>query len=103
MALTYEQSAELMKNMIFVGRVKVACLTYARYISDEASDVPAHITRLKWANQVMTMPDATASQITPTVVMDGAVQEAAIDTDGDSTIDDPGLQSATENAVNKMM
>jgi hypothetical protein len=101
--LTYEESAELMKNMIFVGRVKVACLTYARYIMDEGANTPAHSTRIRWAQQTLNMPDATAGQVTPTVVMDSAVQAAAIDTDGDSTIDDAGLQSATENAVNKIL
>ena len=103
MALTYEQSAELMNNTIFRGRVKVACLTYARYITDEAANTPAHSTRIKWAQQTMTMPDASAAAVAPTVVMDAAVQAAEIDTGGDSTIDDAGLQSATENAINKML
>lgn len=103
MALTYEQSADLMNNQIFRGRVKVACLKYADFIIGEANTVPAHNTRLKWAQQTFTMPDAAAAQVTPPVVMDGAVQSEDIDTDGDSTIDDAGLQSATENAVNKML
>jgi len=103
MALTYEQSSDLMNNPAFRGRVKVACLKYATYINDEPANTPAHSTRIKWAHQTMTMPDASAAQVTPTVVMDGAVQAADISTDGDSTIDDAGLQSATENAINKML
>lgn len=101
--LTYEESATLMTNAIFQGRVKVACLTYARYITDEGANTPAHSTRIRWAQQTLMMPDAAAGQVSPTVVMDAAVQAAAIDADGDSTIDDPGLQSATENAVNKIL
>jgi hypothetical protein len=103
MALTYEQSAKLMDNPAFRGRVKVACLTYANYISGEDATVPAHATRMKWAQQTFQMPDASASQVTPAVVMDAAVQQAGIDADGDSTIDDAALQSATENAINKML
>jgi hypothetical protein len=101
--LTYEESSTLMRNLTFQGRVKVACLTYARYIMDEGANTPAHSTRIRWAQQTLNMPDAAAGQVTPTVVMDSAVQAAAIDTDGDSTIDDAGLQSATENAVNKIL
>lgn len=103
MALTYEQSAELMNNLIFRGRVKVACLKYADYIWGEAANTPGHSSRIKWAQQTFQMPDASAGQVTPTVVMDGAVQEADLDPEGDSTIDDAGLQSATENAINKML
>jgi hypothetical protein len=101
--LTYKESSTLMTNLIFQGRVKVACLTYARYIMDEGANTPAHSTRIRWAQQTLQMPDAAAGAVSPTVVMDSAVPAAAIDTDGDSTIDDPGLQSATENSVNKML
>jgi hypothetical protein len=103
MALTYEQSAELMKNAIFIGRIKVACLKFASFIYGEASTVPAHSTRIRWAQQTFTMPDASASQATPTTVMDPAVQAADLDADGDSAITDTALQSAVENSVNKML
>ena len=103
MALTYEQSAELMNNAIFRGRVKVACLKYADYIWGEAANTPGHSSRIKWAQQTFQMPDAAAAQVTPAVVMDSAVQSGEISSDGDSTIDDAGLQSATENAINKML
>lgn len=97
MALTYEQSAELMKDPVFVGRVKVACLKYATYIMDEDASVPAHSTRIKWAQTTTANPDSTAQTITPTVVMDGAVQQ-----DG-AAITDAALQSAVENSVNKTL
>lgn len=97
MALTYEQSATLMNDMTFRGRIKVACLKYANYIVGEATTVPAHNTRMKWAQQTLQQPDASALLVTPTTVMDPAVQDQG------SAIDDAGLQSATENAINKMM
>jgi hypothetical protein len=97
MALDYAGSAALMNDLDFRGRVKVACLKYAGFISLEAADVPAHSTRLKWANNTMLMPDGAAGTVTPTVVMDPAVQEAG------ATITDGALQSATEGAINRMM
>lgn len=104
MALTYEQSSSLMNNAPFRGRIKVACLKFADYIMGEAANTPAHSTRIKWAQQAYAQPEASAAQITPGVVMDPAVQAAAIDSaDGDSTLDDAGLQSAVENTINKML
>lgn len=97
MALTYEQSSELMGDMIFRGRVKVACLTYASYIYGEPAATPGHSSRIKWSQQTMLMPEASAGQVTPTVVMDAAVQQ-----DG-SAITDAALQSAVENSINKML
>jgi hypothetical protein len=97
MALTYEQSAELMQDMTFRGRIKVACLKYADYIVGEAANTPAHSTRIRWAQQTFASPESSAGAIQPVVVMDAAVQQ-----DG-SAITDEALQSAVENAVNKML
>jgi hypothetical protein len=97
MALSYEESAALMIDMDFRGRIKVACLKYADFIMNEASTVTAHNTRLKWAQAATTQPDLTASQVQPPVVMDSAVQS-----DG-ATIDDPTLQTSVETVVNKLM
>jgi len=97
MALTYEQSADLMADIPFRNRVKVACLTYADYIFGEATSVPAHNTRIKWAQNTMISPDGAAQNCVSTVVMDPAVQQ-----DG-AAVTDAALQGATENAVNKML
>lgn len=97
MALTYDDSAALMNDTAFRGRVKVSCLKYATYIMDEPTNTPAHSTRLKWAHDTMVNPDAAAALITPSVVMDGAVQQ-----DG-GAITDVALQSSVENTINKLM
>lgn len=97
MPITYEESADLMRDATFQGRVKVSCLKYASFITIEPQDTPAHITRLKWAQQTFQSPDGVASQVTPSAVMDPAVQEAG------AAITDDALQSAVENAVNNMM
>lgn len=97
MALTYEDSAALMNDPAFRGRVKVACLKFATYIMDEAPSVPAHSTRIKWAQQTTANPEVSATQIIPTVVMDGQVQA-----DG-AAITDPNLQTAVETSVNKLL
>ncbi len=97
MALTYEESAALMRDATFISRVKVACLHYADYISNEPTGTPAHVSRLRWASNVFVQPDNVAMQTAPPAVMDGAVQEAG------SAITDEALQSAVEGVVNKMM
>lgn len=97
MALTYEQSADLMRDAVFQGRIKVSCLKFADYVVGEPANTPAHSTRIRWAQQTFQSPDSSAAQVTPAVVMDPAVQDQG------AAIDDPGLQSATENAINKML
>jgi hypothetical protein len=103
MALTYAQTAELMKDAVFRGRVSVGCVNFARYITDEAASTPAHSTRIKWAQQTLLTPDIAVNQVIPTVVTDDAVQDAGLDADGTSAITDPALQSAVETAVNKLL
>jgi hypothetical protein len=95
--MTYDESALLMTNLEFRGRVKVASLKYADSITLEANTVPAHNTRLRWAQQCFTQPDMVAGQIQPPVVMDPAVQLAGSD------ITDAALQGAVEGVVNKML
>lgn len=95
--LTYQESGALMTNVLFRDRIKVSALTYAHYIINEAPSVPAHNTRLKWAQGTYQMPDQVAMQLQPPVVMDAAVQS-----DG-ANITDSALQSAVENVVNTMI
>lgn len=97
MALTYEESAALMKDVVFISRIQVACLKYATYIMDEPANTPAHSTRIKWAQNTTAAPAVAANYVAPTVVMDPAVQLQG------AAINDAGLQSATENAINKML
>ena len=95
--MTNQESAALMSDFDFRGRVKVACVKYADSILNEAATVPAHNTRVRWANGCWQNPDGTAQQIQPPTVMDPAVQ-----TDG-ADITDAALQGAVEGVVNKML
>jgi len=97
MALTYADSAALMKDPAFVDRVKVACLKYASSILIEATSVAAHNTRVQWAQNTTASPDAAAQRTTPPVVMDPAVQSAG------SAITDAALQTTVETTINKLM
>lgn len=97
MALTYEQSATLMGDLTFRSRVKVAVITYARYITDEPASTAAHSTRVRWSQQTLINPDNAVDQVTPTAVMDVAVQQNG------SAITDQALQGAVENSVNKLL
>jgi hypothetical protein len=95
--MTYTESAALMSDQTFRGRVKVACLKYADSIMIEASSVPAHNTREKWALNAMQNPEMVAAQVQPPTVMDPAVQ-----TDG-AAVSDAALQGAVEAVINKLM
>jgi hypothetical protein len=98
MAMTYQETADLMKDATFRGRVGVGCVNYARYITDEPATTPAHSTRSRWAQQTMLNPDGAVNQVIPTVCTDSAVQDA-----GGAAITDAALQSAVETAVNKLL
>ena len=97
MSLTYQTSADLMRDASFNSRIKVACLHFADYIAGEAPTTPAHKTRIKWAQTVTDSPDGAASRIVSVVVMDPQVQS-----DG-AAITDANLQTAVETAVNNML
>jgi|SRR5215510_3235347 len=97
MALTYEESAALMKDMTFQGRCKVAGLNYATSIMNEAPTVTAHNARMRWAQMMYLQPDAVAQQIQPPTVQDPGVQQ-----DG-AAITDAALQLSVETVVNKMI
>jgi len=86
-----------MTDMEFRGRVKVSALKYADSIMIEASSVPAHNTRVRWAQNTMQNPEMAAQQIQPPVVMDSAVQTAG------AAISDAALQGSVEATVNKML
>ena len=70
---------------------------YADSISIEANTVPAHNTRMRWAQNCFTQPDMVAGQLQPPVCMDAAVQAAGAE------IEDAALQGAVETVVNKML
>jgi hypothetical protein len=96
MALTYEESAALMTDGAFRGRVKVACLKYADSISINASPVAGRTALVRWAAQTFQQPDVAAQQVQPPVVMDDAVQTAG------EEVTDAALQAAVESVVQKM-
>jgi hypothetical protein len=95
--LTKSESAALMNDMEFRGRVKVSALQYADSIMIEASTVAAHNTRLRWASNTFQQPDMVAGQLQSPVVMDPAVQAAGAE------ITDAALQASVETVVNKML
>ena len=97
MPMSYQESAALMTDPAFRGRVKVAALNFANSISIESPDVPAHNARQRWANVCVQNPEQTAAQLTPPTVIDPAVQQAG------AQISDQALQLAVETTVNKIL
>jgi len=97
MAMTYEESAALMVDPTFRGRVKVSVLKYASYILSEAPGTPGHSSRVRWAQEATRSPEVVATNVQPPVVMEDGVQSAG------ASITDAALQTAVETTVNKML
>jgi hypothetical protein len=95
--MTYIESAALMNDFEFRGRIKVAALRFAQSIFIEATTVPAHNTRERWALECFNSPDSVAQKLHPATVMDPAVQDAGKD------VEDAALQGAVEGVVNKLL
>lgn len=95
--MTYDESKVLMDDMDFRGRIQVAALKYGDSIMIEANNVPAHNTRMRWAQQCFQQPQMTAANLQPAVVMDAQVQ-----VDG-KNITDAALQVSVETVVNKTL
>ncbi|HEX4594007.1 MAG TPA: hypothetical protein VH157_07015 [Bryobacteraceae bacterium] len=96
MALTYEESAALMTDGAFRGRIKVACLKFADSILIQSAPVANRTAQVRWATQMFQQPDTIAAQVQPPTVMDGAVQIAG------AAITDAALQGSVEATVQKM-
>lgn len=99
--MTTEQSAALMNEPTFRGRVQVCCVRYADSINTANSNTIGHVSLENWAKTVFQQPAAIAAQVQPFVVMDPAIQTAGVDAEGKSLASDAELQGATEAVVNK--
>jgi hypothetical protein len=95
--MTYEESAALMNDFAFRGRIKVAALKFADYIMNESNSVQGHNSRENWARRTFQQPEQVATELHPPVVMDPSVQA-----DG-AAVNDAALQSAVEGVVNKLV
>lgn len=95
--MTYEESAALMTDLTFRGRVKVACLRYADSVLVDVAEVSGRTAQVRWASQTLAQPDIAAQQAQPATVMDPAVQAEGAD------ISDDALQAAVQATVNKML
>jgi hypothetical protein len=99
--MTNQESAALMTNDAFRGRVQVCCVKYADSINTQNSSAIGHVSLENWAKTVFTSPVQVAMQVQNFVVMDPAVQAAGVDENGNALIEDPALQGSVEAVVNK--
>lgn len=96
--MTYEESAALIIDQNFRGRIKVACLTYAsRILKGGEAGVGGSQAGNRWANQTFQQPDQAAQTVIGPAVMEPGVQSQG------AQIDDGALQFSVENAVNKTL
>lgn len=101
--MTYAESATLMTDLDFKGKVKVASLKFADSILIESESVPAHNTRERWALEAFNQPDIMAQRLQAPTVMDASIQGAGVDPQGKSLATDQEVQAATETVVLKML
>ena len=97
MALTFEESSQLMNNVAFRGRVKVACLGLARNWIAQPTPGQGMNARIRWAQACVQNPEMTAQNTTPTTVMQDAVQSQGAD------VDDSTLAFSVGQAVDSML
>lgn len=94
MALDYTESAALMQDPTFRGRVKVAALEYAQFLTLQPANSNS---KVKWIQQTYANPDQMAATLTPPTVMNPNVQAAG------ATISDAELQGAVQAVADLIM
>lgn len=94
MALSFAESAELINNLDFRGRVKVAALQYAAYLATVAGNSNS---KQQWAQRTLQMPDQTAQTLVGPVVMNTNVQSLG------ANIDDQNLAASVQVVADMMM
>lgn len=94
MALTLDESAQLINDTQMRGRIKVAALKYAGYLQLQNN---LSMSRTRWVQQTIQQPEQTAQMITPAVVMNVNVQTLGAD------IDDANLEAAVQIVADQQM
>lgn len=95
MAMSQTDTANLINDPIFRGRVKVAALQYAQYLQLQPS---LNASKANWIQRTMTQPDQIAQTLVAAVVISPNVQNA-----GGSSVSDPDLLAATQYAADLQM
>lgn len=93
MALSLAESATLINDLDFRGRVKVAALKYATYLFTQGGDQ----NKMPWAQRTLQQPDAAAQTLVPPTVMNVNVQTLGAD------INDQNLEAAVTITADMMM
>jgi hypothetical protein len=101
MPMTSDQTAALMQDPNFRGRVQVACVRYSDSIKTANSNAIGHVGLERWADAVYAAPMQIAMQVQPFVATDPTIQETGVDENGISLASDAQVQGATEATVNK--
>jgi hypothetical protein len=89
---TYLEKQSLAMEPDFLKRVTHAVARFAFDIMNEATSVPNHNARYKWASVVIMNPTPMANSISPTVVIDPQVDANL------GAVTDADLQVAVTNA-----
>jgi len=110
MAMTSEESAYLMTELTFKGRVRVYLITYANTILNEPTTTSRHKSGVDWSEETIRNSDQRAFTYQPAVVMDPGIQQAGLIDDPNDTNTPPRkisaatdlqLEAAVQAVVNK--
>lgn len=96
MALTQEESAALMNDPVFRGRVKVCALNYAQYLSLQAATAGSN-AKMTWMQSTVRNPDNMAATLTPPTVLNPNVQIAGAE------VTDADLMAAVQAVADMIM
>lgn len=96
MAMTQEESAALMNDPVFRGRVKVCALNYAQYLTLQAATASSN-AKMKWMQATIAGPDQMAATLTPPVVLNPNVQIAGAE------VTDADLMAAVQAVADMIM
>jgi hypothetical protein len=105
MALTYAQSATLMRDPTYLGLVTVAVATYGNAILQEPATTPAHNARVQWAVRALQSPQQIAQQLQADCVLGAQTQAAGMNTSTPpgSAVSDSGIQSDLQAVVDLLI
>lgn len=94
--MTYAESAALMNDTVFRGRVKVALLNYAQYLSLQLATASSN-AKMVFIQQTIRNLEVMTQTVVPPTVMNPNVQQDGAD------ISDANLQAAVQAVADLMM
>jgi|SRR5581483_9882275 len=102
---TYVNLSVLLSDSVFLNRVTMAIVNYAKYILGENASTPFHTARMEWAKQAVLNPQLYTPQLRYLVAVDPQFSnQSTVPIDPNSINDtqmDAVVQTAIDNSILK--